>query len=747
MKPYYEHADIAIYRKFLEAKQLVLVESGINVDAGKLNPLLFDFQRDVVSWALRKGRAALFLDCGMGKTVMQLEFAQHVPGDVLILAPLAVAQQTVREAEKFGIKAEYSRNGKKGKITVANYEMLDHFSASDYEGIVLDESSILKSFNGIFRNQIISAFEKTPFRLACTATPAPNDYMELGNHSEFLGALSRTEMLSTFFVHDGGDTAKWRLKRHAQADFWKWVCCWAVMMRKPGDLGYQNDGFILPEMQIHDISIEQATPTAGMLFAMPAATLQERRQARNGSVDIRGEEVARLVATKPNEPWLVWCNLNSESDEAIRRIPGAVEIRGANTRHEKEDRMLGFSAGEIRVLVTKPSICGWGMNWQQCPNVVFYGLNDSYEQFYQAVRRCWRFGQKNKVNCYIVTSSNEGAVTENIKRKERDANRMAEEMVNNMHELNKREVHGDLGRSNVHYATRIERGEGWEMQLGDCVELTRDIPAGTIHYSIFSPPFASLYTHSASERDMGNCRTHSEFYLHFRFFVNELFRVMMTGRLASFHCMNLPKSKVRDGVIGITDFRGKLIKMFEEAGFIYHSEVVIWKDPVTAMQRTKAIGLLHKQIKKDSTISRQGIADYLVTMRKPGENPERVAHTAENFPVSLWQKYASPVWMDINPNNTLQRKSAREHEDERHICPLQLQVIRRAVKLWSNPEDLIFSPFAGIGSEGYVALREGRRFLGIELKDSYFKQACLNLKAVKSKTVQMFEGEIASSTA
>jgi superfamily II DNA or RNA helicase len=729
------------YDKFLEAKQVTLQDSGISVNPLELNQMLFGFQRDIVSWALRKGRAALFLDCGMGKTAMQLEFAQQVPGDVLILAPLAVAQQTVREGEKFGIKSEYSRSGKKGKITVANYEMLEHFSASDYEGIVLDESSILKSFDGTLRNLIIDTFAQTPFRLACTATPAPNDYMELGNHSEFLGALSRTEMLSTFFVHDGGETSKWRLKRHAEKDYWKWVCSWAVMMRKPSDLGYPDDRFILPGLEIHDISIEQVKPSEGMLFAMPAATLQERRLARSGSVDTRGAEVTRIVATKPDEPWLIWCNLNSESDEATKLIPNAVEIRGANTNREKEHRMLGFSNGEIRVLITKPSICGWGMNWQHCSNIVFYGLSDSYEQFYQAIRRCWRFGQTKKVNCYIVTSSNEGAVTENIKRKERDAAYMAEEMVNNMHELNRKEIHGGPNRGRVPYATQTEKGEGWEMRLGDSVELVRDIPTGTVHYSIFSPPFASLYTYSASERDMGNCKTHDEFFNHFRFLVHDLFRIMMDGRLLSFHCMNLPKSKERDGVIGITDFRGELIRLFESVGFIYHSEVVIWKDPVTAMQRTKAIGLLHKQIKKDSTISRQGIPDYLVTMRKPGENLERVTHTDESFPVSLWQKYASPVWMDINPSNTLQRKSAREHEDERHICPLQLQVIQRAIELWTNPKDLVLSPFAGIGSEGFVAIREGRKFLGFELKQSYFKQACLNLKAAKQNTNQMFDND------
>jgi hypothetical protein len=276
-------------------------------------------------------------------------------------------------------------------------------------------------------------------------------------------------------------------------------------------------------------------------------------------------------------------------------------------------------------------------------------------------------------------------------------------------------------------------GQDWVMYLGDSCEVIRGIPDNSIHYSIFSPPFASLYTYSASERDMGNCRTHSEFYRHFEFLVKDLLRVMMPGRLLSFHCMNLPSSKTRDGVIGLLDFRGDLIRLFRDAGFVYHSEVVIWKDPVTAMQRTKALGLLHKQVKKDSCMSRQGIPDYLVTMRKPGDNPERVTHTNESFPVSLWQRYASPVWMDISPSKTLQRESAREDKDERHICPLQLEVIERAVELWTNHGDTVLSPFAGIGSEGYVAIQRGRRFLGIELKQSYFKQACGNLKRAEEE--------------
>src|SRR5579885_763013 len=679
------------YAEFLESKVVALRDAGISVDRKHLNRNLFEFQRDIVLWALRKGRAAIFCDCGLGKSLMQLEWANKVPGDGLIFAPLAVAQQTVREAEKFGISAAYSRDGKSGKITIANYEMIEHFKAAEFQGIVLDESSILKSFDGKFRNQIIDTFSATPFRLACTATPAPNDYMELGNHAEFLGALSRLEMLATFFVHNGGDTSKWRIKRHAEKDFWKWVCSWAVMMRKPSDLGYQDGDFILPELTFHDVKVEINKPPEGMLFSLPASTLEERRSARSDSVAERAERLAQIVSEKPNEPWLIWCNLNSESEAAVEAIPGAVEIRGSDSIEEKERRLLGFINGEIRVLVSKPSICGFGMNFQHCANVVFFGLSDSYEQFYQAVRRCWRFGQKRPVNCYIVTSSLEGAVTANIQRKERDASRMAEEMVSSMHELNKKELRVGTEAVKDAYKTQVEKGEGWEVRLGDCVELSRELKPNSIHYSIFSPPFASLYTYSASSRDMGNCRTHSEFYEHFRFFVMQLFRVLMPGRLVSFHCMNLPKSKERDGVIGITDFRGELIRIFEQAGFVYHSEVVIWKDPVVAVQRTKALGLLHKQLKKDSCMSRQGIPDYLVSMRKPGENPEPVKHTNETFPVSVWQRYASPVWMDIKPGDTLQHKSVREHADERHICPLQLEVISRALELWSNPGDLVLS--------------------------------------------------------
>jgi len=347
----------------------------------------------------------------------------------------------------------------------------------------------------------------------------------------------------------------------------------------------------------------------------------------------------------------------------------------------------------------------------------------------------------NKVRVRIITSTAEGQVVANIKRKEADANRMAEEMVNHMHSINEENIKGTVRTSNA-YIEDEASGDNWKLYLGDCVEKVKGISDNSVGFTVFSPPFESLYTYSASERDMGNCKDSSEFAKHFEFLASELHRVTMPGRLLSFHCMNLPTSKSHHGHIGIRDFRGNLIRCFENAGFIFHSEVCIWKDPVTAMQRTKAIGLLHKQLVKDSCMSRQGIPDYLVTMRKDGINPNPVEGELDRWigdengfqsegrlSIDLWQRYASPVWMDINPSRTLQKASAREDKDERHICPLQLDVIERAMELWSNPGDLVLSPFAGIGSEGYVALKNGRRFVGIELKASYWKQAKSNLEA------------------
>lgn len=429
------------YSDFLQCKRVSDAPDGLE-SVPAPNPMLFDFQRDIVGWALRRGRAAIFADCGMGKTLMQLEWAKHVPGRVLIFAPLAVAEQTVSEGVKFGVHVDHmNQDDGNSRIVVTNYERIEGFKPENFTGVVLDESSILKSYTGKFRTKLIEEWGTRPFRLAATATPAPNDFMELGNHSEFLGTMTRTEMLSMFFVHDGGDTSKWRLKGHASGAFWSWLASWAVMIRKPSDLGYPDGKYTLPPLKIEQHTIITEAGSCDSLLVMPAQTLAERIGARRSTIGQRVAAAAKL-ANDDRQPWVCWCNLNDESAALTAAIDGAVEVKGSDESSTKARRLMQFSRGEIRVLVTKPSIAGFGMNWQHCARMAFVGLSDSYEQFYQALRRCWRFGQTREVLAHVVTADIEGAVVDNIKRKEADAALMAEEMVMHMHDLNAAAVRG-----------------------------------------------------------------------------------------------------------------------------------------------------------------------------------------------------------------------------------------------------------------------------------------------------------------
>jgi len=725
------------YDAFLQQKRIIFELSGISISKTDVNPLLFDFQRDIVVWALKKGRAAVFANTGLGKTFIQLEWARHIYQytnlPVLILAPLAVTYQTKQEAQKLNISVQIcnTMGDVIDGINITNYEKLHKFDVNKFGGIVLDESSILKSFTGKVRTQIINSFIHTQYKLACTATPAPNDHMELSNHAEFLGVMTRPEMLSTFFVHDGGDTSKWRLKGHAQKNFWNWVAGWAVMLSNPADFGYNGDKFILPPLNYHHIVVDKSG-----YYIKKVKTLSERRDARRNTINARVLTASDLA--KSNEPCIIWCDLNAESAALTKMISGAVEVKGSDALEHKEKTLLDFASGRVKKLITKPSIAGFGMNWQHCNKIIFVGLSDSFEQYYQAIRRCWRFGQVKPVDVYILTSEKEGAVVDNIKRKELDFEKMLHGMIAATQDIGSKNIRS-TERTVESYDTNAEEHGEWKMILGDCVEVVGKLEHDTIDYIIFSPPFSSLYTYSNSERDMGNCKTDEEFFNHFTYLVKHLLKVLKNGHLVSVHCMNLPTTKEFDGYIGIRDFRGELIRIFQKAGFIYHSEVCIWKDPVVAVYRTKALGLLHKQLKKDSCMCRQGLPDYLVTFRKPGENDNPTTHTDDSFPVSFWQNYASPIWMDIDPSDTLQYRSAREEKDERHIAPLQLTVIQRALDLWTQKNDLVLDPFAGIGSTGYIAVRMRRKFVGVELKTSYYNQAVANLQNAEkdSKTIQI----------
>lgn len=427
------------YDDFINSKSKTFENMGINVDKNDLNPNMFGFQKDIVRWALKKGRAAIFAECGLGKTLMQLSWAdeihKHTGGKILILAPLAVAPQTKEEGEKFGIPVNIceSQDDVVDGINITNYEKIDKFTGNSFQAVVLDESSILKSFTSSTRNKLIDNFSKVPFRLACTATPAPNDHMELGNHSEFLGVMTRAEMLSMYFVHDGGNTAKWRLKGHAEDVFWNWMASWAVFIDNPKNLGYDADGYNLPELNINEIIVD------GDEVLSETLTLTQRRQARKDSMELRCQAAADIVNSS-DEQWLVWCDLNDESAMLKNLIDDAVEIKGSDKASHKTSSMLNFSGGLIKCLVTKPSIAGFGMNWQQCHNMIFVGLSDSYEKYYQAVRRCYRFGQKNEVNVYIIISAKEGAVKANIERKQEDAKKMQDAMIKLTKEVTKKEL-------------------------------------------------------------------------------------------------------------------------------------------------------------------------------------------------------------------------------------------------------------------------------------------------------------------
>lgn len=436
------------YEQFIASKKYADVQSGFDCDVS-LNQhgeyKLKDFQVAIVNWALKRGRAAIFADTGLGKTAMQVTWANEVVKytgkNVLILAPLCVAQQTVQEASRFGIEVNYCRSQSQVKhgITITNYEMLEHFDTDSFLGVVLDESSILKSVTGKTRKQITDLFQMTPYRLSCTATPSPNDYMELGNQAEFLGIMSAVEMLAMFFTHDGGETSKWRLKGHGKVKFWEWMSTWAVSIKSPEDLGFDGSEYKLPPLKIHEHVVSSREIMEGQLFPCVAQTLSERRQAKRGSLNER-VELAASIANGTDKPVIVWCHLNDESQLLSKAINGAVEVTGSMTIVQKEKAIMGFTNGENRVLDSKPSICGFGMNWQHCDTMIFAGLDDSFESFYQAVRRCWRFGQKNPVNVHIITADTEGAVKANIERKQRQAENMASEMVAYMREFTKQKI-------------------------------------------------------------------------------------------------------------------------------------------------------------------------------------------------------------------------------------------------------------------------------------------------------------------
>lgn len=712
------------YKQFLEQKQKKHIESGFNVQESELNKNMFDFQKFIVKRALKAGKYAIFADCGLGKTLMQLEWAFQVTKAtnkrVLILAPLVVVEQTKREAKKFQIDIDY--------VDADNYEQLENIDSYSYGGVVLDESSILKNFEGATKNLILEKFKYTPYKLACTATPSPNDPMELGNHSEFLDVMSRNEMLAMYFVHDGGETAKWRLKGHAVKLFYQFIGTWAIMLNKPQDIGFDMIGYDLPTLNLIEKQIITPNRDNGQLFndAIISATNfnQELRLTKNERLN----EVVNIINSRADENFIIWVKQNEEGEMLRKLLPDAIEVKGSDTNEWKKEKLLGFANNEFRILITKTKIASFGMNFQNCRNQIFASLDFSFEGLYQAIRRSYRFGQKNEVNIFLITTDTMANVRQAIDTKQKQFEIMQDEMAKAINA----NLNGHL-MSASDFNIEAEENEWYKIKRGDCVQLIQELPNESVGLSVFSPPFAELYTYSSHLEDMGNSKDYNEFLTQFGFLIKELYRVLISGRNVAVHCMDLPIQKGKEGFIGLRDFSGMILRAFEDAGFIYASRVTIWKDPVVEMQRTKALGLLHKQIKKDSTMSRVGIPDYVMIFRKDGERNNPVTNI--DLPVDLWQKYASPVWMDIDYGNTLQGyRDGRDGNDEKHICPLQLDTIERLIHLYSNKGDTVFTPFMGIGSEVFQAVKMNRKGIGFELKESYYDLAKKNLlHAVEEK--------------
>ena len=709
------------YQNFLKSKHKSVIHSGFDISESELNQMLFNFQKFTVKRALKAGKYAVFADTGQGKTPMQLEIAKQIVlkenKPVLILAPLAVTGQTIEEGIKFGVKVERLKSEVNIGVYITNYEQIDNVDESLFCCVCLDESSILKNEMGRYRNALIEKFKQTKYKYCFSATPSPNDPMELGNHAEFLDVMSFTEMLAMYFVHDAGETQKWRLKGHAVKRFYEFISSWAIMYSHPRDIGFEVDGYDLPELEIIEHQVQTETPK-GLIFGGLAVNATDYNSSLRETENERiGKTIEIVNSIGKNEPIIIWTKQNDEAKNIYNQLVklgyDCRNVQGSDSQEKKENELLGFAHNEFQILITKQSIASQGLNYQNCAYQIFNSVDFSFEQSYQAMRRSWRFGQKRKVTCYMITTDRMINVIKIQQDKHLSFKTMQHEMTNAVNKNINNQI------TNTIMNSEDIKNEHYHLMRGDCVEKSKEIADSSVHLAVFSPPFSELYTYSSHVEDMGNSANYDQFEQHFKFLIPEIKRVLMPGRICAIHCMDLPIQKGKEGYIGLRDFSGMLIKWFQDCGFIYHSRVTIWKDPVIEMQRTKALGLLHKQVKKDSSMSRVGIPDFVLFFRNEGDNEIPITNT--NIPVDLWQKIASPVWNDVDYSRTLNYRAGRGGDDEKHICPLQLDTIERIILLYSNEGETIFSPFGGIGSEGYQALKMNRKSISIELKESYFE--------------------------
>jgi len=721
------------YQEFLETKKRKLIKSGFKVKESNLNSYLFDFQKYIVVKALEHGKYAIFADCGLGKTLMQLDWANQVSKKtkkpVLILAPLAVSKQTIQEGKKFDI--EVFKVGK-GNIQITNYEQLENIDVTVYSGVVLDESSILKNYTGKYKNLIIDLFKETPYKLACTATPSPNDLNEIGNHSEFLDILDSQDMRSKWFVRDEGMN-NYRLKAHAKVDFYGWISSWATMITNPCDLGFDGSTYVLPKLDIIEYEIMTKEKDNGLLFNTGSVNATDFNSELKRTETDRLDKVIEICKASKGQI-LIWVKQNRESEYLLKRLEDCKEVKGSDSVDRKESTLLGFANNEFRILITKAKIAQFGMNFQNCNIQIFPSLDFSFESYYQQVRRSYRFGQKNNVEIHLIKTDTMENVGKKIEQKERQFLEMQQEMNENIN----KQTYGLLNE----YQRKEFKNEDVLLIKGDsCIEV-KSIPDNSVDLIIFSPPFSSLFTYSNYIHDMGNNENHEAFFKQYSYLLKDLYRILKPGRLMCCHTKDLGVYKNSSGYTGMYDFTGEHTKAVLNEEFKLHSKITIWCDPVLEMQRTKTQRLLYKTVTSDSTKTGIGMAEYVTIFKKwdgsDESNWEPVKNlTKNNFPLDTWQKWASPVWMDIKRTDVLNNREGTDMGDEKHIAPLQLEVIHRLVNLYTNEGEVVFTPFLGIGSEIFKSVQNGRKGIGIELKDSYFDVACKNITKAMSEKLQL----------
>lgn len=805
------------YQTFLTEKQVALQASGFDVAPEAVHPALFPFQRAIVPWAVRLGRAAIFAERGLGKTFMQLEWGRLVAEEtgtkILLVCPLAVAHQTIDEGAKLNIPVTFVRtqaevDAAPTALLITNYDMLirDVFDMSQFGGIILDESSILKAFNSRTKQFLIAACQHIPYKLCCTATPSPNDPVELGNHAEFLGVMSSGEMLTRWFIRDSQKANNLRLKGHAVKSFWEWVATWAVCISTPDDLGFDGSAYHLPPLHLHYemVNVNHArawevveNDGQAHMFIDTKLSATNMWQEKRHTLDGRAARAAEIIRAEPNETWLIWHDTDYERDALQAAIPEATTVTGAQDPEEKETRLHAFTTGAARIMSTKASIAGWGLNWQHCARVVFMGVTHKFEEFYQALGRTHRFGQTRPVEVYIIYAESETDIVQSLNDKWKKHTEMHREMSAAMRSvglgltLNRPLMSAQLTRQETH-------GQTYRMINGDSCEELKHLPDNSIGLSVSSWPFSDQYMYSASLRDLGNNDGDEDFFNQMGFILPELYRITIPGRIAVVHAKDriVYGSKAAGGVMYIEPFSDKCIQAMRAAGFLFFGRITITTDVVRENKQTNR--LTNKEMRKDASKMGVGMPEYGLIFRKPPRpengtsSDERVTPSEDDYSLARWQVDANSywrssggrllypweldgydypahiahlehldaqgllsranmtepipsdngwVWSDIQRTDVLNGKFKGAAQDEKHICPLQLDFIERCIVRWSNPGDTVLDYFMGIGSVGVEAVKLGRHAVGVELKPEYYQWACRYLQEAEilAKQPTLFE--------